>query len=130
MSHVERELLSHLIEAYGLSSASTLRPVTVGLIHQTYLIETPERPIAVAQGLHPALSDDAILSDYDRVTSHLAHIGYGGPELLKTLRPCVSRRGAGEACRFLFMRHWCRHYHPPKTCFTNYIVFTFIGTRT
>jgi Ser/Thr protein kinase RdoA (MazF antagonist) len=78
------DLLNYLISTYPLPTSCLIKPVSIGLIHETYLLESDRGPKWIAQGLHPLLSNEDILSDYDAVTTHLAAQGYGGPEMIKT----------------------------------------------
>ena len=91
-------LLSHLISSYSLPDSCQMTPISVGLIHETYLLSSTGGPQWVVQGLHPLLSNDEILSDYEAVTTHLADQGYGGPELVKTTR--------GERASLYDERRW------------------------
>ena len=78
------DLLNHLVSSYPLPHSCSIKPISIGLIHETYLLESSIGPQWVVQGLHPLLSSDDILSDYEAVTTHLAQMNYGGPELVKT----------------------------------------------
>ena len=77
--------MQQVIDQYSLQEIVKIDQISVGLIHQTYLLSTEQGPSYVLQGLHHKLSSDEILSDYEAVTEHLAREVYGGPRLIKTL---------------------------------------------
>ena len=74
------EVLSH----FDMPEEVELRPIQVGLIHQTYILSIDGTDQWVIQGLHPKLSNDEILADFEAVTTHLSDVDYGGPRLVKT----------------------------------------------
>ncbi len=59
-------------------------PVSGGLIHRTYQLRS-EIGVFSLQALHPKLSSDEILCDFDAVTKHLQNEGFPAPRLIKTL---------------------------------------------
>ncbi len=75
-----------ILNQYQLEEVIEIKPITVGLIHQTLGLVTDSGQRYILQGLHPQLSDDEILADYEAVTTHLAAHQYGGPLLIKTLQ--------------------------------------------
>lgn len=76
-------LLDDVLPQYTLPKVTEITPLTEGLIHQSYLIKTEEDSYVI-QGLHPKLSSEGILQDYDYVTAHLKSQAYPGPILIKT----------------------------------------------
>jgi Ser/Thr protein kinase RdoA (MazF antagonist) len=75
--------LHAVLSQYTLPPLVEITPLTEGLIHQSYLVQT-QQEWYVIQGLHPKLSSDGVLQDYDYVTAHLATHQYPGPLLIKT----------------------------------------------
>jgi Ser/Thr protein kinase RdoA (MazF antagonist) len=80
VSIIQEDILSQ----YELIHINQISTISIGLIHQSFLLSLDEEPKYVLQGLHHQLSTDEILEDYERVTSHLAEYEYGGPQLVKT----------------------------------------------
>ena len=78
-----QDTLHTVLSSYTLPPITEILPLTEGLIHQSYLVKT-EQEWYVIQGLHPKLSSDGILQDYDSVTAHLKAQHYPGPLLVKT----------------------------------------------
>ena len=81
---ISKQCLLEVISHYDLPNHLEVDPITVGLIHQTYQVHARGEQLYILQGLHPKLSSDAILSDYEAVTTHLVSHGYSGPQLVKT----------------------------------------------
>lgn len=76
--------LSHVISCYELPAVKTFKLLTEGLIHQTFSLEINDSDPLILQRLHPLLNTEDTLADFEAVTSHLAHMGYGGPRLILT----------------------------------------------
>ncbi|MBN2799949.1 MAG: phosphotransferase [Deltaproteobacteria bacterium] len=72
------------LSPWGLDSA-TLRPVTDGLINQTWIVERPEGPAGVLQRLNTAIFRPEVHYDLLAVTEHLAAKGLPTPRLIPTL---------------------------------------------
>ncbi|MAD61074.1 MAG: hypothetical protein CMH49_06140 [Myxococcales bacterium] len=79
---IQQEILSQ----YEISNISTIEPISIGLIHQSFGLSTVHGEKYILQGLHHLLSTDEILADYEAVTSHLHTHCYGGPRLIKTAK--------------------------------------------
>ncbi len=78
------ETATSAIEAYAVGTIWSVRRIPIGLIHRTFLIDTSSGKF-VLQRLHPDLSSDAILSDYEAVTAHLAEQHFPAPRLVNTM---------------------------------------------
>ncbi|MBM4291077.1 MAG: hypothetical protein FJ138_06205 [Deltaproteobacteria bacterium] len=122
LSGDERAEIEEALRRYGLEGGRARR-LTEGLIHRTYLLETPAGAPAgatgegegarrlILQGLHPQLSAPETLEDYAAVTRHLAARGYGGPRLLPTLDGALSALTATRRWRLSTFVEGCTLPH-------------------
>ena len=78
------ETILQVLSRYELAPFQSHRPITDGIIHQTYQIELEGSAPLILQRLHPLLNTEDTLADFEAVTQHLARAGYGGPELRLT----------------------------------------------
>jgi Ser/Thr protein kinase RdoA (MazF antagonist) len=72
--------LSH----WEIAADVTLRPVTGGLINQTFSIEAQGRPVGIFQRLNTAIFSPYVHEDIDAITSHLEASGLATPRLFRT----------------------------------------------
>lgn len=56
---------------YSIADIKEIKPITVGLIHATYRVETAVGAY-ILQRLHPMLAHPSLTADYEAVTDHLA----------------------------------------------------------
>lgn len=76
------DLPASVIEAYELAG-TTVTPVTIGLINQTWRIERGDEPVCVVQRLHPIFAPE-VNEDIDVITAHLARVGMPTPRVIRT----------------------------------------------
>lgn len=82
LSHINlcHGALSQYAEA-DLGIVRKIEPIIVGLIHNTYRVDSTKGSFCL-QRLHPKLASDQILDDYAVVTRHLCQHDFPAPQLL------------------------------------------------
>lgn len=70
---------AQILEAYDIGSVKSVKPISVGLIHQTYQVRAAKGTF-VFQRLHPILASDAIGKDFFVVTTYLNSQGFPAPK--------------------------------------------------
>jgi Ser/Thr protein kinase RdoA (MazF antagonist) len=70
---------------FSIAEPRNVERIAEGLIHRTYRVDTAGGSFCL-QRLHPKLSSDEILEDYEAVTTHLHHEGFPAPRLVQTRR--------------------------------------------
>lgn len=68
-----------ILNAYDIGEARSVKPISVGLIHQTYQVRAAKGTF-VFQRLHPILASDAIGKDFFVVTTFLNDQGFPAPK--------------------------------------------------
>lgn len=91
--------LKKIVEEYGytLESAS---PITTGLIHKTFKIETAERESLILQAVNPIFAPE-VQEDIDAVTTHIAKKGLLTPRLLRTRNSALFVEKFGSLWRLM-----------------------------
>jgi len=72
-----------IIDAYDFGTIKSVKPISVGLIHQTYQISAKNGTF-IAQRLHPVLASAAIGKDFFVVTTFLNDKGFSAPKTVVT----------------------------------------------
>jgi Ser/Thr protein kinase RdoA (MazF antagonist) len=70
-----------VLDAYDIGAVRLVKPISVGLIHQTYQIKAAKGTF-VMQRLHPILASDAIGKDFFVVTTFLNDQGFPAPKCM------------------------------------------------
>ncbi len=80
----------NILEAYDIGEVKSVRPISIGLIHQTFKVRA-QKGAFVFQRLHPILASDAIGKDFFVVTTFLNDQGFLAPKcvLSKKLKVLV-----------------------------------------
>ncbi len=68
-----------ILTAYDIGAVRSVKPISVGLIHQTYQVRAAKGTF-VFQRLHPILASDAIGKDFFVVTTFLNDQGFPAPK--------------------------------------------------
>ncbi|MDP2631648.1 MAG: phosphotransferase [Candidatus Uhrbacteria bacterium] len=86
------QIANTILNAYDLGEVKHIDPITVGLIHQTYRIDTipsghpqgdaPTRSQFILQRLHPLLGTKEIGEDFLAVTRELEHADFPAPRAI------------------------------------------------
>lgn len=84
MKKTEKLPLENLGDLFDIPRPWDLKRVSGGLIHRTYQLRS-EIGVFSLQALHPKLSGDKILCDFDAVTKHLQNERFPAPRLIKTV---------------------------------------------
>lgn len=79
-----------ILTAYDIGAVKSVKPISVGLIHQTYQVRAAKGTF-VFQRLHPILASDAIGKDFFVVTTFLNDQGFPAPKCVvsKTMKVLV-----------------------------------------
>jgi Ser/Thr protein kinase RdoA (MazF antagonist) len=72
------------LKQWPLATEATLRPITSGLINQTFVVEGPENPIGIFQRLNTAIFSPRVHEDIEAVTTRLEAAGLTTPRLIPT----------------------------------------------
>ncbi|MBI5369604.1 phosphotransferase [Candidatus Uhrbacteria bacterium] len=81
---MKKEIIPKAVLAqYDLGKIKHLIPLTSGLIHKTFLLET-HRGQYIMQELHPLLCSEGVGKDAVHVTTHLLAKGFRSSEIIKT----------------------------------------------
>ena len=84
MEKPEKLPVENLGELFYIPRPWDIKRVSGGLIHRTYQLRS-EIGVFSLQALHPKLSGDEILCDYDAITTHLQQERFPAPRLIKTV---------------------------------------------
>jgi Ser/Thr protein kinase RdoA (MazF antagonist) len=74
---------NNILKNWKFSPSSTLKPITSGLINQTYLIEDGT-PLGILQRLNTDIFSPLVHEDIEAITSHLSTRGIPTPRLIRT----------------------------------------------
>ncbi len=77
-----------VLRQYAIGNIGSIKPVVVGLIHQTYEIKTNQGQY-IMQRLHPVLSSQEIAQDFLAVTAYLQASGFPSPRCILTKKRTV-----------------------------------------
>ena len=72
-----------ILEGYRLPPIQQVEPISIGLIHKTYKVQTAEGAYSL-QALHPRLATDGIMQDFEVINRALLERGLPVPRLLWT----------------------------------------------
>lgn len=88
-----------IIDAYDFGTVRSVKPISVGLIHQTYQISAKNGTF-IAQRLHPVLASPAIGKDFFVVTTFLNDRGFPAPKTVVTKKlQVLAKDGEGRVWR-------------------------------
>jgi len=88
-----------ILSAYDFGAVKSVKPISVGLIHQTYQISAKNGTF-IAQRLHPVLASAAIGKDFFVVTTFLNDQGFPAPKTVVTKKLRVlAKDGEGRMWR-------------------------------
>lgn len=88
-----------ILSAYDIGKVRSMKPISVGLIHQTYRVRA-SRGSFVFQRLHPVLASDAIGKDFFVVTTYLNDKGFPAPKCVLSSRlKVLTKDGDGHVWR-------------------------------
>lgn len=68
---------------YTISEVREIKPITIGLIHATYRVETKDGTY-ILQQLHPMLAHPSLTADYEAVTDQLSANGQACQQVVRT----------------------------------------------
>jgi Ser/Thr protein kinase RdoA (MazF antagonist) len=88
-----------ILDSYDVGSVRSVKPISVGLIHQTYKVTTG-KGVFVLQRLHPVLESPAIGKDFFVVTTFLNDKGFSAPKCVLTKKlKVLAKDGEGRMWR-------------------------------
>lgn len=78
------QIPQHVLNSYAIGNIASVNPVSIGLIHKTYALET-DKGEYILQSLHPVLASNEVAEDFAAVLEHLAHASFNAPSLIRTI---------------------------------------------
>lgn len=72
-----------VLDQYSIGVLKKTERLSSGWIHQTFRLTT-DQDMFILQCLHNVLASDAAANDFARVTTHLEHVGFFAPKLVRT----------------------------------------------
>jgi Ser/Thr protein kinase RdoA (MazF antagonist) len=79
------QISNSILDQYDIGVIKTIKPISSGLVHQTFSIES-DKGQYIIQKLHAVLASAQIASDFKAVTSFLKQQGVTAPECVLTIK--------------------------------------------
>jgi Ser/Thr protein kinase RdoA (MazF antagonist) len=93
------DVLPEVLSAFPIGTVQHIVPVTDGLVHATYKVET-DKGAYILQRLNPIVGE-CVVEDIERVTDHLAFKGIGTFRVMRTKDSAVSYFADGAFWRLI-----------------------------